>query len=113
MAADTNLMMAASIGVFLGVIVRTWFPYYWKKLQAAATAGGLQFKWEWRYLFTAMSALGGAWVLAFPIIQGLQAAGLPTDVTGMLGALAFGFVLGGGTNAILNAWIADFHPPTS
>lgn len=99
-----EILWLAYLGIILGVLARTWLPYWVKKMKAE----GITLTFDWRYVISAMAALLAAFMTAQPLMADFA---LPGTATSALLAFWAGFLYGGGWNAILNAFLLDYKAP--
>lgn len=95
-----DALIIVFIGIFLGVLYRTWQPYQKKRREAEEK--GEPFTFDKNYLITMIEALIFSGACAFMLIGQVQ---MPPDIQSNVLLLSFGFTMGFTANSVLNQQI--------
>lgn len=95
-----DALIIVFIGIFFGVLYRTWQPYQKKRREAEAE--GKEFTFDKDYLVTMGEALAFSVAIAVMLIGTVQ---IPASIQSNLLLLSFGFTTGYTSNSVLNQQI--------
>lgn len=102
------LHWAAYVGVVLGILARTYVPYWIKRLKAIEAGAAAGFTFDVKYFASAIVALIGAVTTAQALLADFV---LPATATNPLLAFWAGLVYAGIWNTVINALALDYKAP--
>ena len=100
-----DLHWVAYVGIILGVLARTYLPYYVKKLRADEQ---ITLKFERKYVIAAIAAVIAAATTAQPLLVDFV---LPATATNPWLAFVAALVYAGIWNTLVNAFYLDYKAP--
>jgi len=100
-----ELHWIAYVGLIIGVLARTYLPYYIKRVRAGE---GITFKFDQKYAVAAIAAVVAAATTAQPLLADFI---LPATATNPLLAFWAALAYAGIWNTMINAFTLDFKAP--